>query len=58
MSGSPPASGDQDRGPAIMAIVWTQGAISTLVVAIRFAARISIMAVGMDDWVMLFTLIK
>lgn len=53
-----PAGGNVNRGPTIKAILWTQGAISILVVALPFFARISIGAMGMDDWVMLFTLAK
>lgn len=52
------AGGDIDRGPTIMAIMWAQAAISCIVVAMRFWARITIKALGRDDWVMLCTLIK
>lgn len=53
-----PAGGDVDRGPTIMAIMWVQAAISCIVVALRFWARITIKALGKDDWIMLCTLIK
>ncbi|KAI9643620.1 hypothetical protein NHQ30_008242 [Ciborinia camelliae] len=53
-----PAGGDVDRGPTIMAIMWAQAAVSCLVVALRFWARITIKALGKDDWVMLCTLIN
>lgn len=41
-----------------MAIMWAQAAISCIVVALRFWARITIKALGKDDWIMLCTLIK
>lgn len=53
-----PPGGDVDRGPTIMAIMWVQAAISCIVVALRFWARITIKALGKDDWAMLATLIK
>ncbi|KAF7929960.1 uncharacterized protein EAE97_009557 [Botrytis byssoidea] len=53
-----PAGGDVDRGPTIMAIMWVQAAISCIVVALRFWARITIKALGKDDWIMLCTLIN
>lgn len=53
-----PPGGNVDRGPFIMATLWTQAAICVIIMAFRFGARMSINALGMDDWVMLFTLVK
>jgi len=40
-----------------MAILWAQTCVSIVVVIFRFWARISIRAVGLDDWFMLLTLL-
>ncbi|KAF7912152.1 uncharacterized protein EAF01_001173 [Botrytis porri] len=38
--------------------MWAQAAISCVVVVLRFLVRITIKALGKDDWIMLCTLIK
>ncbi|KAL9120674.1 MAG: hypothetical protein Q9187_002773 [Circinaria calcarea] len=52
----PPGIQDDDRGSAIIVIFWVQASVAMAVVAARFWARISIKTVGVDDWLMLFTL--
>lgn len=53
-----PAGGNQDRGPAAMAIYWSQTGIAMFIVAARFYARNMIKGVGPDDWFMLVTLVS
>lgn len=53
----PPPGGDQDLGPAVMAVLWTETAIAILAVAARFAGRWLVHRTGWDDWLMLLTLV-
>lgn len=53
-----PTGGNQDLGPATMAIFWTETGIAILIVAARFYARTMIKGVGRDDWFMLATLVS
>lgn len=53
-----PTGGNQDRGPAAVAIYWTETGIAILIVAARFYARTMIKSVGRDDWFMLATLVS
>lgn len=53
----PPPGGDRDRGPAIIALFWTQCVIVLIFVSLRFYARTMVKNVGADDWVMLFTMV-
>ncbi|KAK3365414.1 hypothetical protein B0H63DRAFT_112484 [Podospora didyma] len=66
MSGGPPPPGmldpsmlppDEDRGPLLLAQFWTYVAIGSIMTALRFFARFKIRAVGLDDWMMLATVI-
>lgn len=52
-----PEGGNQDRGPAALAIYWSETGIAILIVAARFYARLMIKGVGRDDWFMLVTLV-
>lgn len=54
----PPGILDQDRGSAIIVIFWIQASVAMAIVAARFWARILIKSVGIDDWLMLFTLVR
>ncbi|MCJ1328445.1 hypothetical protein MMC10_005122 [Thelotrema lepadinum] len=54
---SPPPGGDEDRGPLLLAVFWTETSLSVLIVASRFYSRSAIKALGADDWAMLATLI-
>ena len=49
---SAPVESNQDRGPALMAIFWTECAIALVVVSLRCHARILIRKIGKDDWIM------
>lgn len=57
MSNSPPTGGDIDRGPELLAIFWTEAALSIMIVAARFYCRRVIKVVGADDWTMLVTVV-
>lgn len=54
---TPPVGGNQNRGPQLMAMFWTESAICILLLSLRFYARISIRGVGYDDWMMLATVV-
>ena len=56
--GPPPAGGDQDRGPGLIGMFWTECALAMIIVGLRFYARISIRNLGADDWMMLFTVVS
>ena len=56
--GPPPAGGDRDRGPGLVALFWTECALAMIIVGLRFYARISIRNLGADDWMMLFTVVS
>ena len=64
MSASPglpipvPLGGDQDRGPSLVGLYWTECALSMIIVGLRFYARISIRGLGADDWMMLSTVVR
>ena len=53
---SPPYGGDEDRGPAMLAIVWVYGGLSIIILGLRFYSRGVIKKIGADDWSMLLTL--
>lgn len=55
---TPPQDGDANRGPALLAIIGTQVAISTICVSLRFYTRIKIGRVGADDWTIMVTLVR
>ncbi|KAM7214601.1 hypothetical protein V8F06_010000 [Rhypophila decipiens] len=50
-----PLPPDEDRGPQLMGAFWTWSALSIILVALRFYARYQLRAIGLDDWMMLFT---
>lgn len=51
--GDPPA-GDQNQAPMLRAVLGTELAITTVVVALRFFTRLKLVRnPGMDDWIML-----
>jgi hypothetical protein len=54
----PAGTENQDRGSAIMLIFWIQASVAMAIVATRFVARMLIKSVGVDDWLMLFTLVS
>ncbi|CAG8953110.1 hypothetical protein HYFRA_00003307 [Hymenoscyphus fraxineus] len=49
--------GDQDRGPQLMAMFWTEAIIGLLLVTLRVHVRYSIRGLGVDDWLMILTVI-
>ncbi|OJJ96431.1 hypothetical protein ASPACDRAFT_1890849 [Aspergillus aculeatus ATCC 16872] len=53
----PPASGDRDRGPAIMAVLWTEAAVALAALALRLYGRRLVKGFGADDHMMTFTVI-
>lgn len=53
-----PTDGNHDRGPAVVALFWSETGIAIVIVAARFYARTLIKAVGQDDWLMLATLVS
>ena len=53
-----PPDGDQDRGPAQIAIWWTEFGIIIIRVILRFHTRIMIRSVGIDDWMMLVNVVS
>ncbi|RAH67290.1 uncharacterized protein BO66DRAFT_422263 [Aspergillus aculeatinus CBS 121060] len=53
----PPASGDRDRGPAIMAVLWTEAAVAVAALALRLYGRRLVKSFGADDHLMAFTVI-
>ncbi|KAK0702006.1 hypothetical protein B0T26DRAFT_744917 [Lasiosphaeria miniovina] len=48
---------DEDRGPHLVAMFWTYTSIAAAMTGLRFYARLQIRAVGLDDWMMLATVI-
>lgn len=53
----PPSGGDQDRGPALMAMWWTELSISIIMVAMRMYSHYRLKNVGVDDWFMVTALV-
>ncbi|OAA33221.1 integral membrane protein [Moelleriella libera RCEF 2490] len=52
-----PPGGDVDRGPDALITFWTTAGISVVVVGLRFVGRRLRRQTGLDDWIMLLTLI-
>ena len=53
-----PPDGDQNRGPALIAIFWVMTVVVINTLALRFYSRIRIREIGADDWMMLFTAVS
>ena len=47
-----------DRGSSIVPLVWVQAAVASVLVALRFYARIKIRSLGLDDWTMLCSVVS
>lgn len=48
----------QNIGPAALVSAWTEVALATIVVALRFGTQFWIVKrIGLDDWIMLFALV-
>ncbi|KAL8928413.1 MAG: hypothetical protein Q9172_000899 [Xanthocarpia lactea] len=55
---SPPQGGHQNKAPMLRAVLSSELAIATIIVALRFFCRIRLTrSPGMDDWIMLATII-
>ncbi|KAI1345328.1 integral membrane protein [Xylaria sp. FL0043] len=52
-----PLPPDVDRGPRLIAMFWSYTAIILVVLSLRFYARYKIRAIGLDDWLMLITVV-
>lgn len=55
---SPPPEGDQNRGPALLAMFWTETAISIIILGMRMWSRHKLKNFGIDDWVMGLTVVR
>lgn len=53
-----PEGGDVDRSPQMLTIFWVTAALSVVVVALRFLGRHLRQRTGLDDWLMLVTLVR
>lgn len=54
----PPPDGDRNRGPQLLTIYGVQGAVSIIVVALRFYVRYAKRIIGIEDWAMLICLVS
>lgn len=54
---SSPATLDINRGPVVVAILWTETAVAVIIVSMRFYARTIVKRISWDDWLMLVTLV-
>ncbi|KAL2048480.1 hypothetical protein N7G274_000392 [Stereocaulon virgatum] len=52
-----PTGGDQDRGPVLLAMWWTELSISIIMVILRISSRFKLKSVGIDDWFMVAALV-
>lgn len=55
--GPPPPDGDVDRGHIIVALYCSECAVALIVVALRLYSRLLIKKLGVDNWVILFTMV-
>lgn len=55
---TPTIPSDEDRGPQLLAMYWTECTVATIVVALRIYSRIKIKGLGLDDWIILFTMVR
>ncbi|KAK0515842.1 hypothetical protein JMJ35_001876 [Cladonia borealis] len=52
-----PAGGNQNRGPHLVGIFWAEAAVASLVILLRISGRLMIRQLGLDDYMMVFTLL-
>lgn len=52
-----PEGGDVDQGPQALILFWVTASVSIIVVALRFLGRYIRRRIGLDDWLMLVTLV-
>ncbi len=53
-----PDGGNQNRGPKLLAVFWTQLSTCMIVVAMRMYSRYKLKTTGVDDWFMVVTLVR
>lgn len=53
-----PAGGNQDRGPALLAIYWTECVVALTVVSLRTTSRVMYTELGPDDYAMIITMVR
>ncbi|KAL8895756.1 MAG: hypothetical protein Q9207_008025 [Kuettlingeria erythrocarpa] len=59
MQGDPPAGGDRNHAPMLRAVLGSELAVASIVIALRFFTRLKLTrSPGMDDWIMLATFIS
>ncbi|OJJ72616.1 hypothetical protein ASPBRDRAFT_42339 [Aspergillus brasiliensis CBS 101740] len=51
---TPPAGGDQNRGPALITFFWVEAALAISALSLRFYGRVLVKGLGYDDYVMAF----
>lgn len=49
---------DVNRGPVVVAILWTETTVAVIIVSMRFYARTMIKRISSDDWLILLTLVS
>ena len=54
----PPVGCDQDRGPQLIGMFWTECVLAIIILGLRFYAKISMRNLGADDWMMLITVVS
>ncbi|KAK2606307.1 hypothetical protein QQS21_003238 [Conoideocrella luteorostrata] len=52
-----PVGGDVDRGPRALILFWVTTGVSIVIIALRFLGRYMRKRTGLDDWMMLITVI-
>ena len=55
---APPPEADQDRGHTIIVIYWAEFAVVLCFVLLRLQSRLIIRNIGIDDWLMFFSLVN
>ncbi len=53
-----PADGNQDRGPHLVGIFWAEAALASLIILLRISGRLIIRQLGLDDCMMILTLVS
>ena len=53
-----PPGGNQDRGPHLIGIFWAEAALASLIILLRISGRLMIRQLGLDDYMMIFTLVS
>ncbi|KAL9131488.1 MAG: hypothetical protein Q9217_000567 [Psora testacea] len=53
----PPLDGDRDRGWQLLATFWAESGVAITVIALRMWSRYKLRNRGLDDWIMLFTVV-